>query len=440
MNEPQSSPRVQSPMRRILGNFGFLVRGKGVAAVMTFGTTALMARALGPAEFGIVVLIQTYALFMRGLLNFQLFEAIVRYGVPLHDANDTPALQRLIGICQRIDRYASVTATVLALILAPLIGPLMGMEHDHVILLTAYSLVLLTTGNFTSMGILRLFDQFDILGRQMAIGPVIRFFGVAFAWWFDSPISVFVAVLAFAYIVANLYLSWCGRHEYNQRIGHPAEGGSVSLASMNKFPGLRQFLRITYWQSNLDLVHKHLSIMLVGSLLGSSEAGLLRLARQFSTMLSKPAVLIRQVVFLDLTRSWHQDNTDFNVIAYRTALFGGGIGMLFVLAGYFFSDVFLDAIVGKEFVAAAPILTLLLLAATFDLAGSSLRAAAYATGHAGKVLSINAVTTVVYMVLFVVLTPQIGLIGAGVAACFAAALPLVATVILLRKITRSAKV
>jgi len=78
-------------MRRILGNFGLLVRVRGIAAVMSFGATALMARSLGPAEFGMVVLIETYALLARGLFSFKQFQGIVRYGVPLHDANSTHA-------------------------------------------------------------------------------------------------------------------------------------------------------------------------------------------------------------------------------------------------------------------------------------------------------------------------------------------------------------
>ena len=164
MNDPETGPLLQSPLRRILGNFGLLVRGRGIAAVMSFGATALMARALGRAEFGMVVLIEAYALLARGLFSFKQFQAIVRYGVPLHDANDTLALQRLLSICQRIDRYACVTSTILALILASFVGKLMGMDQDHVILLTAYSLVLLATGNNTAIGILRLFDKFDVLG------------------------------------------------------------------------------------------------------------------------------------------------------------------------------------------------------------------------------------------------------------------------------------
>ncbi|MBI5920578.1 MAG: lipopolysaccharide biosynthesis protein [Betaproteobacteria bacterium] len=439
MRESDANPHAQGPMRRVLGNFGFLVRGRGIAALMALGATTLMARALGPTEFGLVVLIQAYALLMRGLLDFRSVEAVVRYGVPAHDAGDTRTLRRLIKVCRRVDRRASLAATALALIGAYLVGPLMGVDHDHVILLSAYSLVLLTTGNSNARGILRLFDQFDILGRQMTIGPTIRFLGVVVAWWLDSPLQVFVAILAIAYAAENLYVGWRGRHEYRQRIGPAPPGENIGDARMAEFPGLRHFLWVTYWQSNMDLVPKHLATLLAGYLLGPAEAGLLRLAHEISSVLSKPAGLIREVVFPDLTRSWHQGSAAFNLIAYRTALLGGGFGLLFVLAGYFFGAALLAALVGKKFVAAAPVLTLMLLAATFDLATSSLRSAAYAIGQAGKVLRMYAVSAVIYVALFVVLTSTLGLIGAGMAACVAAALPSLGIAVLIRSEKRAAE-
>ncbi|NOQ88654.1 MAG: hypothetical protein GQ550_06990, partial [Gammaproteobacteria bacterium] len=58
---------------------------------------------------------------------------------------------------------------------------LMDMDQEHVTLLTLYTLVILSTGNNTAIGILRLYDKFDVLGRQMTIGPAISFFGVVFA-------------------------------------------------------------------------------------------------------------------------------------------------------------------------------------------------------------------------------------------------------------------
>ncbi|MDP2184579.1 MAG: oligosaccharide flippase family protein [Xanthomonadales bacterium] len=436
MSEADTSTKVQSPMRRVLGNLGLLVRGRGIAAVMSLGATTLMARALGPTEFGMVVLMHAYALLMRGLLNFQTYEAVVRYGVPVHDAGDTRTLRRLITACRRVDRQSSVTASVIALAVAPIIGPSLNMDASHVMLLTAYSLTLLATGNGTANGILRLFDQFDILGRQMAIAPTIRFFGVVVAWWQEAPLPVFVAIWAFAYVAENVYLSWRGRLEYRQRIGKPADGESIKDSKLDEFTGLRHFLWVTYWQSNMDIVPKHVSTVLAGYLLGPAEAGLLRLARELSSLLSKPAVLIRQVVFLDLTRSWHQGSAAFDLVAYRTALLGGGFGLIFVVAGYFFGDNLLAALIGKDFLAAAPLLTLMLLAATFDLTSSSLRSAAYAIGRASKVLRIYALSAGIYLALFITLTSWLGLIGAGIAASAAAALPPLAMAWLIRSSKR----
>lgn len=420
-------------MRRILGNFAYLLRGRGLAAVMLLAATALMARALGPAEFGMVVLIHTYAVLVRGFLNVKQFLAIVRWGVPALDAGDDTAIRRLVSICWRLDWLSCTVATIVAMVLAPLLGPSLGMDQNQVIMLTAYCLILLATGNRTAIGILRLFDRFDVLGWKETIGPAIRLVGVLIAWWFDAPMEAYVGVFAIAFAVEELYLGWFGRREYKRQLGSLPAVDTSGRARMAEFSGLRHFLWITYWQSNVDLIPKHGSILLAGFLLGPAEAGLLRLARQFSTMLSKPAVLIRQVIFPDLTRSWSQGSSDFKVIVSRTAMLAGCLGLVFVLGGYFFGEYLLGALVGEEFIAAAPVLTLLLLASTFDLTAASLRSAAYAIGHAGKVLRLYAISALVYVVLFIICTLQMGLIGSGIAASVAAALPALAMALLLRK-------
>ncbi|GAB1232303.1 lipopolysaccharide biosynthesis protein [Ferrigenium sp. UT4] len=422
-------------MRRLLGNFGHLVRGRGIAAVMQFGSIVLMARALGPIEFGMVVLMQSYVLLVRGLLDFRLFEAVIRVGVPLHDTGDTSALRRLVKVCHRVDLRASLAATALALIGAPLAGPLMSISSDHVVLLAAYSLVLLSSGNSTAGGILRLYDQFDLIGRLMTIAPTIRFFGVLLAWWFDAPLGVFVVILAGAFVTDNLFAHYYGRQIFRQHVGRPPEGERMA-ARLSDFPGLRHFIWVTYWQSNMDIAPKHLAMLLAGYLLGPAEAGLLRMARDFSSLLSKASVLIREVALPDLTRHWQQRTHAFAQVAYSAALLGGALGLLFVLAGYFLGDLLLGVLLGKAYMAAAPILTLLLLAATFDLAASPLRAASYAIGHAGKVLRMYVVSTMLYLFLFVVLSAWMGLVGACAAACIAAALPLLFMVMLIRKSIR----
>jgi len=432
VKKSEDSPQQLNPMRRVLANFWILIRGRGAAAIMAFGATALMARSLGPAEFGMVVLIHTYAMLIRALLDFGSVDAIVRFGVPAHDAGDSHALGRLIKVCRRIDKQASITAALLALAVAPFAGPSMGMDNNHVMLLMAYSVVLITTGTGTASGILRLYDRFDILGRQMTISPTIRFMGVVIAWWLSAPIQVFVAIWASGYAAENFYLMWHAKHKYNTHIKEALAGVSIKDAKLSDFDGLRHFLWVTYWQSNLDILPKHITTVLVGYLLGPAEAGLLRLARELSSMLSKPAILIRQVIFVDLTRNWNQGNQAFDVIAYRTALLGGALGSLFVLTSYFFGEHLLATLLGQQFVAAKSILTFMLLAATLDLVASPLRSAIYAMGYAAKAMRLYVVSTSIYLILFVVLTAKMGLIGAGLAASAAAAVPLIGMLMLIR--------
>jgi O-antigen/teichoic acid export membrane protein len=425
-------------MDRVLANFWILIRGRGAAAIMAFGATALMARSLGPAEFGLVVLMHTYAMLIRALLDFGTADAIVRFGVPAHDASDNHTLGKLIKVCRRIDKQASITAAILALLVAPFAGPAIGMDTKHVMLLMAYSTILLTPGAGSAAGLLRLNDRFDIGGRQMTIAPTIRFLGVVIAWGLGAPVEIFVAIWGAAYVAENVYLLWQAKHKYRVQINQALLGVSLKDASINDFDGLRHFIWVTYWQSNIDLLPKHFTTLLVGYLLGPAEAGLLRLAREIASALSRPALLIRQVVFADLTRAWNEGSASFDIVAYRTALLGGVFGMAFVALSYFFGEYLLGGLLGAQFIAAKGVLTLMLLAATLDLATSPLLSGLYAMGHALKTLRVTMVSTAIYLLLFILLTRHYGLLGAGLATTAGAALTLTGMIILMRSNKRPA--
>jgi O-antigen/teichoic acid export membrane protein len=438
VNQAEDPTPSHNPMHRVLGNFWILIRGRGAAAIMAFGATALMARALGPVEFGLVVLIHTYVMLIRALLDFGTADAIVRFGVPAQDASDNQTLGKLIKVCRRIDKQASIVAALLALLVAPFAGPAIGMDTKHVLLLMAYSTILLTPGVGSAAGLLRLNDRFDIGGRQMTIAPTIRFLGVLMAWGLAAPLEIFLAVWGIAYVAENVYLLWQAKHKYRKQINQSLVDSSLKSASLKDFHGLRHFLWVTYWQSNIDLLPKHFTTLLVGHLLGPAEAGLLRLAREIASALSRPALLIRQVVFTDLTRTWNDGSTDFEVVAYRTALLGGALGMVFVALSYLFGEYLLGSLLGPEFIAAKDVLTLMLLAATLDLATSPLLSGLYAMGHAIKTLRITMVSTAVYLLMFVLLTRQFGLIGAGLAASAGAALTLAGMILLMHSNKRPA--
>ena len=66
--------------RSLLKNSSYLAISKGVAAVAGIATLAFVSRGLGLVNFGILILIASYAQAANGLAKFQSWQIVVRYG------------------------------------------------------------------------------------------------------------------------------------------------------------------------------------------------------------------------------------------------------------------------------------------------------------------------------------------------------------------------
>ena len=428
-----SSLERSAILRRAAHNFSRLLRSSGVAGVLELVTVAILARTLLPGLFGNLVLIQTYVLVFHGLFGFKLYEILVRFGVPLLEADDRASFRQLVRFTLLIDIASSLVATLVAVIVALTAHKLLGWDAGIDSLTVMYSMILLTHGYGTAKGVLRIFDRYDLLGNQVMIGPVLRLIGVLIVMSIEPTLMLFVIALAIATAASNLYLIAMGLMELRRQMGAVRFNGPSLRSWREQFPGLRKFMFILYWQGNVDLMPKHISTLLAGALLGSVGAGLLRLARESAKILSKPGGLLRQVLFPDLVRTWVHGNSSFLFILLRALLASALFGLIFVVGALFGGSALLTAALGVEYAPAAPLMTLLLLAATIELMATVLRDAGYAIGNAGKILWLYLISSAMYLVLFVALTKTLGLIGAGAAACIAALIPFVGTGLLVAR-------
>ena len=418
--------------QRVLRNFGVVLRGKGIAGVFTLAATALMANALPAAEFGLVILLHTYVLAVRGILNFRTYEAIVRFGVPLHENNDEQGLKQLFRSTTLIDILSAVAATVLGVCAASVAGGFLHWDAEMVALASLYSLVMLTTIGNTPNGILRLYDRFDALSVFYTVGPAVRISGVLIAWMMDAEMRVFIAIWAAAFILENSWLLVRGHLELNRHMGGSLWRGGRWQDLFKSGREFRHFIAVVYWQTNVDLLPKHLSVLLAGSLLGPAAASIFRLARDFSSILSKPAMMLREVLFPDLTRILHTEAEGFHQLGYKAVKAAGVTGLILVLISIPAAGPVLGFI-GPEYTGGATLVTLMMLAATFELAGSPLRAASYAMGTVAQVLRIHLLGVLVYLGLFYLLTPAMNLQGPGVAAVIGSLITLILMWMLVRK-------
>jgi O-antigen/teichoic acid export membrane protein len=230
--------------------------------------------------------------------------------------------------------------------------------------------------------------------------------------------TVFMILWGVAFAGGHLYMLVRGLKELKRHVDNSLWSGFHWRELKQPAKGFWNFVGVVYWQTGIDLLPKHVSVLLAGNLLGPAAAGLFRLAREFSTVLTQPAVALREVLFPDLTRSFHAEDGGIHSIPFKTSLIAGLAGLAVVLFSVVFGE-YLLGIIGEDYTPAASLLSLLLLAATFDLASAPLRAAAYAMGKAGSVLRIHIAGIISYIVLFFVMTPLTGLTGPGWAAILA---------------------
>ena len=408
---------------RVWANFGQLVSGRLVSALLTFAATVIMARSLGPAEFGGVVILHTYVLVARALMNLKPEEAFVRFGVPLIDQDDRQSVVVLLGVVRIIELLSMLAATALAVCAAPFVGPYLGWSDETIVFAMLYSLVLLGSAIGSARGMCRAFERFDLLRTQLTVGPATRLSGVCLAWYFDASWHYFALAWGIGLLASYIYFRRQGRkllREHGYRPQH------VSLAeAKRRFPGLTNFVGVVYLQGNLDQLPRHLVTLLLGGFLGNAAAGLYRIAREIADILAKPVQLVRQAAFTELTRVAENDPSALRGRVVKDSLKLLLPSIVMIGVGILWGERILGLVAGLEYQGAYLLFVFLLAAAGIELLGALLRPLAYVVGRENQALAVQVLTTFVYLGAFLALSSCWGVDAVGIAACIAAILSVV---------------
>ena len=410
---------------RMAKNLGWLLSGRSGGALIMLAALTLMARTLGAADFGVVLLLHSSALMIRQLCNLRASEATIMYGVPLVEAGRRGDWARLLGALFRLDALTALLAGAVAatlLVLAPDLFAAAGLfELSPELQLASWCYVaaLLLPANGTAVGSLRVLNRYRLHSGLHLAGPVARLFGIAVCGLLGLAAPWYVVVWALALGLEQFVLLAAAAVLLLRRSETPNFDAPIRRV-LGQHKDAAGFLKTVYWQSNCDMLPRHASMLLAGGLFGADGAGVFRYVRDLVEVLRKPAALLRHAIFPDLRSLWDHDRPAFMRLTWRTCWVLLGVGGLFVAAALGGGGPLLRVLAGEEFAAGAGLLTLLVGAATLDLGGAALRPASYAMDKAKQVLGIQLVATALYFVALPALSGVVGLQAAGWAALLGA--------------------
>lgn len=410
-----------------------LLSGNLVATLIGLLATAITARALGVAGYGALALTFVYVQAVERLVTFQSWQPLIRYGAALIDGNQRGDLGQLLKFGLVLDVVGAFCAWAVAIGGALVAARLMGWDAGTTRVVLLYATVLLFNLSGMATAVLRLTGRFKVMAYGQVAGAILRLVLSAIGAWMGLGVIAFAAIWAAAQILGSMIMMamvFRILREFNI-----ANLFTVPLAGVRqRFPGIWSFALSTNISLTIRSSAQQLDTLLVGALAGQSAAGLYHIAKRVGRMSQQIGTQVQAVVFPEIAglvarKDYIKVGQAVRHVETMLLMFGiGAFATMLVIA-----KPLLRIIAGTEFVSAAPLLIVQMLAVAFTISGSAARSALLALGREKLVLAIVLAGTVCFHMTALLLIPRIGAMGANVAHVLFGLIWLIGLTVALRK-------
>ncbi|UPG74644.1 oligosaccharide flippase family protein (plasmid) [Roseomonas gilardii subsp. gilardii] len=423
MTPAASTATADALFRRILRNAGLVLGGKAATALLNLAAFGLAMRSLGAAEMGVLVLVHGFAQTASSLVKFQSWQAVLRYGAGSLGPERRPAFQALLRFTFGLDIGSGVVGSLACALAAWFLGPSFGWPPEVVPLAALYATSTAFLVTATPIGLLRLFDRFDLLARRDAMGAGFRLAGAALAAACGAGLPGFLAAWYLATVLGGIVLMAAAWREVSRRGLLRREAGAPRLGAAEAHPGIWGFAWSTNLMTTLSLGSTHLATLCVGWMLGPTEAALFSLARQIGEAALKPSRFLTPALYPELARlAAARDRAALRRLLRRGLALSTLVALLFLLVLAVLGEWLLRLVGGAEAGGAYQVMLLLAAAASISFAGFALEPLLVSMERHGLALRLRAIATAVYVPLALAGLAWLGLPGAGVASILSALL------------------
>ncbi|MDB2438907.1 CDP-alcohol phosphatidyltransferase family protein [Hellea sp.] len=421
-------PNKHSVGKRIAANTGLMMGSKVMAVILGLGSLLIATKSLSPAELGIILFLHAYMLFFSEVTAFQSWQSIIRFGTDDLKDNDAPRLGKLLQFGVKVDAISAVFGYVFAMGIFSVIvwftqtfPAIFSRANDFDItelrnIAAVYCLLILLRQRGVSTGVFRLFDKFHVLAIYSVVMPATRFLGVLIAVGIGAGFTGFLIAWFLGSFVAYFFLPFMAFVELKKR--HLLSFVIRAKSSLRRpRKGLWPFMIKANIDSTLAASTVHLPALLVMAVFGSAWVAVYRIAEESAKLLSEGFKLLDQVIYPELAKmvSLGQADKIWRLVT-RTAVMLLGFGLVIALLVHIGGPGLLGAIFSADYKQAAPLTSLLILAAALMGVAAPLYPVLYAANKPERAIYARGTGVLMYIVSFFIFSATIGKMAPGWAA------------------------
>lgn len=412
---PPVAPARDAPsgVRRVFANLAHLLGGKAAAGVVSLIYLVLVTHRLGAEDYGVLVLVNAYAVLVGSVVAFSGFHGVVRYGALALERGDHDDFAAIVRFLAVVELACGAVAIVAAAVLAPVIGPRLGWSDATVALAIPYSLAVIATVRATPQGLLQLAGRFDLIGVHQAISPVVRLIGALGVWFAGGGLSAFILVWLAAAVVEGVAM-WLLAARVWPGLGSGRSWRGPWRGVAARTQGMRRFILTTNFDITLRELAPNLAPVTIGWILGPAAAGLFALAQRATALIAQPTVLLSQASYAVLADQVARgDRPGLRHTVWRSAAIALAAAVPIVILLGVFGGRLLTLLGGATFSGGLTLVLLVAAARAAGLASAPFAAGLSALGRPGRSMAVGLATNLALYPLLPVLLWAVGADGAG---------------------------
>ena len=278
---------------KLLLNITTVLIGNGGSSIINLIVTIIMTRVLGNSTYGIFLLALQYMNLIDGIVNFQSWAGVIKYGSEAIVEGNEERLAVIYKSGFLIDIVTAVLGSIVALFILPFSVKVMGWNDQLALLAGMFSFEILFHLEGTSVGILRLYDRFSLTATQAVVSALIKFVLIGVYFLVGGRSLVVVTILyIITDIVKHLMLVAMALKVLQEKMGIQ----KVVRSSVKQTDG--SFLKYTIWNNisyTADVPVKYFDIFII-SFISVDMVAIYKVFKQIVQVLSMLVNPISQAI------------------------------------------------------------------------------------------------------------------------------------------------
>ena len=405
--------------RSVARNASLLAIASGSNLGLAFVSSVIVARILGPADFGVLALVLVWTQVVFRLCNVRPWDALIKFLTQFIHERDQERSAVIIKLAVGLSVVGGLLAFLIVAVAAAYVArPITGEDGAPVWAILAAAFAFLATPRETLAATLRVYDRFGAVATNAIVTAALHGGLTVAAVWLGLGLTGFFGAKVVAEMVGGglLYVSF-------QRVVRTRLEVSwirAPLATLGKQRGeLVAFVRSTYLMGVVGALGRDFEVVVLGFVGSTSDVGIFRLAKQFYMAIFALGDPVMNALYPDVAARWLGDRAALSRFLVRVTGSLLGLSVLGAGVGIVVAPTLITAVAGNAFAAAGPVFQIMIVTIPAWIGLLWLPGWLFSAGKPNRVLRAVIVGTSAKGALSVTLIPAMGAIGAAVAVAVA---------------------